>query len=194
MPKLYLKKKKSENISYGPGGLNSAQIKVYLETQENDNYIFQNFRLVTSEFRLLQYFTEEKFIGYYILEREISKYYAGDGERIVYRKKTYFHNLITVTFEKIDKTVKAPTELENIQFVVEAPIPATTGCLDCIYFRKKNRRCLYYQVLGMKIRKNCVDFKQKEVKRNGQKEEEFNSNTSQAGPSDGSPDNTNQAE
>lgn len=176
MLKCYLKTKQLENHSShnGPGGLNSAQIKVYLETQENGENIFQNFRLVTSDFRLLQYFTDDKFLGYYMLEKEMSKYYIGDAEKIVYRKKIYYHNLITVIFEKLDKTVKTPKELENVQFIVEAPIPATLGCFSCVYFRKKNRRCLYYQIVGMKIRRNCADFKQKEVNKHGQKKEKHN--------------------
>jgi hypothetical protein len=147
----------------GPGGLSSAQIKVYLETQASDENIFQNFRLVTSDIRLLQYFTDVKFLGYHILEKEMSKFYIGDGEKIVYRKTIHYHNLITVIFEKLDKSVNIKDEFLNVQFTVEAPIPATIGCTDCTYFKKKYRQCLYYQQMGIKLRKNCADFKQKEV-------------------------------
>ena len=165
MPKSYLKMKNSENKSYtnGLGGLNSAQIKVYLETQIRDLNIFQNFRLVTSDIRLLQYFTNDKFIGYHVLEKEMLKYYIGDGENIVYRKKMCYNNLITVVFEKLNKDFSDSNEYSNIQFIIEAPIPATLGCKDCIYFKKKYKQCLYYQQMGIKLRKNCADFRQKEV-------------------------------
>ena len=165
MPKSYLKTKSSENkpLANGPGGLKSAQIKVYLETQSSDLNIFQNFRLVTSDIRLLQYFTDDKFTGYHILEREMSKFYIGDGENIVYRKKIYYNNLITVVFEKINKNSNISSEYLNVQFTIEAPIPATLGCKDCTHFKKKHRQCLYYQQIGIKLRKNCADFKQKEV-------------------------------
>lgn len=134
-----------------------------METQESDLNVFQNFRLVTSDIRLLQYFTDDKFLGYHILEREMSNYFIGDGETIVYRKTIHYNNLITVVFEKFDPNAKISNEYLNVQFTVEAPIPATLGCKDCTYFRKKYRQCLYYQEMGMTIRKNCADFKQKEV-------------------------------
>ena len=161
-----MKKKKSGHkpLANGPGGLRTAQIKVYLETQtDSSNNIYQNFRLVTSDFRLLQYFTDDKFLGYHILEQEMSKYFIGDGETIVYRKTVYYNNLITVFFEKLNPNANVSNEFLNVQFTVEAPIPATLGCKDCTFFRKKNRTCLYYQQMGMEIRKNCADFKQKEV-------------------------------
>lgn len=166
MPKSYLKTKNSENRSYanGPGGLRSAQIKVYMETQTDDSqYVYQNFRLVTSDFRLLQYFTDDKFLGYHILEKEMSKYFIGDGENIVYRKTVYYNNLITVFFEKINPNATMSSEFMNAQFLIEAPVPATLGCKDCTYFKKKYKQCLYYQQMGIKLRKNCADFKQKEV-------------------------------
>jgi len=159
-------KKKSENnysIRRAAGGLSRAKILVYLETQDDSKNIYQNFRLVTSDIRLLTYFVDEKFIGYYILDKEMSKYYAGDGEKIIFRNKKYFNNLITVTFDKLDKSVKARPEIENVQFEVEAPVPATMGCINCEYFRKSNRMCSYYQEMGIKIKKNCDDFRQKEV-------------------------------
>jgi hypothetical protein len=164
MPKSYLKTKKSESklFANGPGGLKSAQIKVYLETQTSDENVFQNFRLVTSDVRLLQYFTDDKFLGYHILEREMAKYYAGDGEVIIYRKKVYYNNLITVMFEKLKKNANTSSEYMDVQFTVEAPVPATLGCKDCEHFRKKYRQCLYYQQMGIKLKKNCADFKQKE--------------------------------
>lgn len=167
MPKSYLKTKNSANRSYayakGPGGLSSAQIKVYMETQINGLSVFQNFRLVTSDFRLLQYFTDDKFLGYHILEKEMLKYYIGDGENIVYRKKVYYNNLFTIFFEKLNENVDCSNEYLSAQFTIEAPIPATLGCKNCIYFKKKHKQCLYYQQMGIKMRKNCADFRQKEV-------------------------------
>lgn len=159
-------KKKSVNrysIRRAAGGLSRAKILVYLETQDDANNVYQNFRLVTSDIRLLIYFVDERFLGYYILDGEMSKYYAGDGEKIIFRSKKYFHNLISVTFDKLDKSVKARAEIENAQFEVEAPVPATMGCINCEYFRKSNRMCSYYQEMGVKIKKNCNDFRQKEV-------------------------------
>lgn len=134
-----------------------------METQEADLNVFQNFRLVTSDVRLLQYFTDDKFLGYHILEQEMSKYYAGDGESIIYRKKIYYNNLITVVFEKLDKEATCQEQYQEAQFIVEAPVPASLGCKDCTHFRKKYRQCTYYQQMGITLKKNCVDFKQKEV-------------------------------
>jgi hypothetical protein len=134
-----------------------------METQTSGLDIFQNFRLVTSDFRLLQYFIDDKFLGYHILEKEISKYYIGDGENIVYRKKIYYNNLFTVVFEKLNENVNCSGEFLNAQFTIEAPIPATLGCKNCTYFKKKHRQCSYYQQMGIKMKKNCADFRQKEV-------------------------------
>jgi hypothetical protein len=153
------------------GGLNKAQIQVYLETQEDEKSVYQNFRLVTSEFRLLTYFTDEAFLGYHVLDEEMSKYYAGDGEKILFRMKMYFNNLVTVVFDKLEKDAKVREEIVNAQFKVEAPIPATTGCLDCEHFRKSNRVCQYYQIIGIKIRMTCPDFRQKEVQYGKRKKE-----------------------
>lgn len=161
-----MKKKRSGNIYQSrraSGGLSRAKILVYLETQEDSKCIYQNFRLVASDIRLLSYFIDEKFLGYYILDKEMSKYYAGDGEKIIFRTKVYFNNLISVTFDKLDKDVKIRDNIDNAQFSVEAPVPATQGCIDCEYFRKSNRMCSYYQEMGIKVKKNCYDFKQKEV-------------------------------
>lgn len=157
-----MKTKQTEIYINGLSGLSSAQIKVYLETQLADKYIYQNFRLVVSDSRLLQYFTDDKFLGYYILEKEMGKYYIGDGENIVYRKKTYYNNLITVTFEKVAETA-IMNELLEAQFSVEATIPATLGCKDCAYFKKRYSQCLYYQEMGITMKKNCSDFRQKGV-------------------------------
>lgn len=163
MLKSHLKTKQTENYINGPSGLSSAQIKVYLETQLTDKYIYQNFRLVTSDMRLLQYFTDDKFIGYYILERKMAKYYIGDGENIVYRKKTYYNNLITVTFERMNDIDIPAQALLNVQFLAETNIPSILGCKDCIYFKKKYSQCTYSQDMGIKMKKSCLDFRQKEV-------------------------------
>jgi hypothetical protein len=174
-------KKKSDkpySMHHAAGGLNKAQIQVYLETQEDEKSVYQNFRLVTSEFRLLTYFTNEAFLGYHILDQEMAKYYAGDGEKIIFRMKMYFNNLITVVFDKLEKDAKVRKEIVNAQFRVEAPIPATQGCLDCEHFRKNNRVCQYYQIIGIKIRMNCPDFRQKEVQHGKRKKESPKDNSS----------------
>lgn len=163
MLKSRLKTKQTEIYVNGLGGLSSAQIKVYLETQLADKYIYQNFRLVVSDSRLLQYFTDDRFLGYYILEKEMGKYYIGDGENIVYRKKTYYNNLITVTFERVAEIVSVGNESLEAQFSVEAAIPATLSCKDCAYFKKRYNQCLYHQEMGITMKKNCSDFRQKEV-------------------------------
>lgn len=158
------RKKKSEEtykIQRGAGGVNKAKAKIYLETVENDTHVFQNFRIVTSAHKFLQYFTDEKFLGFYILSDEMDKYYAGDGEKIFFRDKKYHNNLITVVYEKVSVNARFDPALENVQFDVEAPIPATLGCYDCIHFRKKNKKCMYYQIVGIDIRTNCKDFRQK---------------------------------
>lgn len=148
-----------------PGAVNIAQVKVYLETQEDSTHIYQNFRIVAPEVHLLRYFTDEMYLGYHALEKAMSKYYVGDGENIIFKKKFKFNNLTTLTFDKVNITEIRP-ELISAQFMVEAPIPATHGCLDCEHFRESNRMCLYYQILGIKIRKNCPDFRQKEEREN----------------------------
>jgi hypothetical protein len=106
------------------------------------------------------------YLGYHTLEKAMSKYYVGDGENIIFKKKFKFNNLTTLTFDKANTSVEIRPELISAQFMVEAPIPSTHGCLDCEHFRESNRMCMYYQILGIKIRKNCPDFRQKEEKRN----------------------------
>lgn len=147
-------------------GVNIAQIKVYLETQEDSAHVYQNFRIVAPEIHLLRYFTDEMYLGYHALERAMSKYYVGDGETIIFRKKFRFNNLTTLTFDKTNPVVEIRPELISAQFMVETTIPATHGCLDCEHFRPSNRMCMYYQTLGIKIRKNCPDFRQKEERNN----------------------------
>lgn len=177
MQRISLKKKKLDrhySMHRGIGGLNKAQIKVYLETQEDSKHVYQNFRLVTSEARLFQYFTDEAFLGYHLLEEKMSQYYAGDGEHIVFRNKSYYNNLIVVTFDKIDDKALVRKNVDNVQFQVSAPIPATQGCLSCIHFRKSNRLCTYYETIGIVVKENCVDFRQKEVKYVKRKKEDVN--------------------
>jgi hypothetical protein len=117
--------------------------------------------LVTSNIRLLQYFIDDKYLGYHILENEMAKYFVGDGENIIFRNKTNYSNLVSVEFEKLNKSAKVPESDKGAQFMVEAPIPATTGCKSCEYFRRKNKMCLYYQQIGINLKESCSDFKQK---------------------------------
>lgn len=154
----------------GLGGVNKARLKVYLETQETEISVFQNFRLVASEFRFLRYFTDEMFLGYHILSSEMEKYYAGDGERIVFRSKITYNNLISVIFDKLEK-VKINNNLTAAQFEVEAPIPKSVGCLDCENFRKSNRVCSFYQTILLKLKTSCPDFRQKEINYGPEKED-----------------------
>lgn len=159
------KKKKSKETSKtaynGHRGVQVAQAKVYAEIQETDTEVFQYFRIVVSESRLLKYFTDTKFIGYENLCTEMEKYYAGNGEDILFRDKSEFRNMTMVRFEKMTPTAKVNSELDGIQFTVEAPIPSNEGCFNCLYFRKKNRVCHFYQIVGIDIRTQCPEFKQK---------------------------------
>lgn len=164
MMQMSSKKRKSKEtykIHRGVGGVNKAKAKIYLETVEDSTHVYQNFRIVTTAQKFLQYFTSNKFLGYDILSEEMEKHYAGDGENIFFRDKKYHNNLITVVYEKVNPESTFDKSLENVQFDVEAPIPATLGCHDCIHFRAKNRKCMYYQIIGIDIRTNCKDFRQK---------------------------------
>lgn len=135
-----------------------AQIKVYLESQEAANEIYQNFRLVASDTRFLKYFLDSRFTGYNILELAMSKYYAGNGETILYKKKIVFKNLISVVFEKSNLIEYIP---DDTQFEVRAPIPYSEGCISCIYWRKKNKICRFSQKIGIKVKTHCEDFRQR---------------------------------
>jgi len=132
-----------------------------METMTTDLEVFQNFRLVTSDVRFLRYFTDDKFLGFHILEDAMSEFYAGDGEKILYRDKIYFNNLITVIFDKVEKDAEISNKYLEAQFNVKAPIPQGLGCKFCSYYKKQNRTCSYYGEMGITIRKNCADFKQK---------------------------------
>lgn len=171
----YLRKKKS-NVTYkiqrGPGGLDVAKVKVYLETREDDSHVYQNFRLVTSDPSLLKYFVEPKFNGYHELSNEMEKYYAGNGETIFFNRKIVLNNLVTIVFDKTVREVSFDSSITNLQFDVTTKLPNMLGCSDCAYYRKKNKKCLYYQQIGIMIKTNCQDFKQKEVSENGEEEEE----------------------
>lgn len=153
-------KPKTRDLS-GHRGVLATQAKIYGEIQETDKEVFQNFRVVVSEPKLLKYFVDTKFIGYENLSAEMEKYYAGNGEDILFREKTEFRNLIMVKFEKMHPDAQVEESLREIQFTVEAPIPSNEGCVNCIFWRKKNRKCLFYQKIGIEIRTQCPDFKQK---------------------------------
>ncbi len=159
------KKKKSEETSKtaynGHQGVQAAQAKIYAEIQETDKEVFQYFRIVVSEPKLLKYFIDSKYIGYENLCSEMEKYYAGNGENILFREKSGFRNMTMVRFEKTHPNVQVDTKLHGIQFIVEAPIPSNEGCINCIYFRKKNKICQFYQKIGIEIRTQCPEFKQK---------------------------------
>lgn len=141
-------------------GIREAEIKVYVEVQASDKFIYQNFRLVTSNFSVLKYFLEDKFSGYYRLNDKMGKYYIGDVDNIEFDKKIVQGNLLTVVYKK--NTDKAILKFEEAQFKVRTTIPENEGCISCTYWRKRHRRCLYYGILGMTKKENCVDFRQKE--------------------------------
>jgi hypothetical protein len=141
-------------------GIREAEIKAYVEVQEDDSFIYQNFRLVASNFSVLKYFLESKFSGYYRLEDEINKYFLGDVENIEFDRKIVQGNLLTVIYKK--KNSNANIRFKEAQFKVRTTVPENEGCRSCTYWRKKNKKCLYYGVLGMKKRENCADFRQKE--------------------------------
>lgn len=154
-------KEKSKTVYNGHRGVREVQAKIYAEVQETEGEVFQNFRILVSEPKLLKYFVDSKYIGHDKLSDELEKYYAGNGEDIFFREKSEFRNLITVRFEKTTPDAKVNDELKEIQFAVSAPIPSDEGCINCIFWRKKNRVCNFYQKVGMEIRTQCPDFKQK---------------------------------
>lgn len=164
MHKFLKMKKWLENFKMGEAvaSVDKAKIKVYFETYEDDNKVYQNFRLVASNEKMLRYFTDDKFLGYNVLSDEIYKYYAGDGENIIFEDKRYFKNLITVRYKKLDPNATFDAKLKSGQFNVYTKIPLLEGCICCEYFRKKNKKCMYYQQVGIDIKKNCKDFRQKE--------------------------------
>lgn len=145
------------------GGVDKAKIKVYFETYEDKNKVYQNFRLVASNQKILRYFVEDKFLGYNTLNDKMYNYYAGDGENIVFREKKYFKNLITVIYEKLVPDANFDPSLASGQFNVTTNIPVIEGCTSCSHFRKKNKKCMYYQQVGIELKRNCKDFRQKEV-------------------------------
>ena len=159
------KKKKSKETSKtaysGHRGVQAAQAKIYAEIQETDEEVFQYFRIVVSEPKLLKYFIDSKYIGYENLCTEMEKYYAGNGDDILFREKSEFRNMTMVRFEKTHPAAQVDPDLQGVQFSVEAPIASNEGCINCIYFRKKNRVCQFYQKIGIEIRTQCPEFKQK---------------------------------
>lgn len=141
-----------------------AQITVFLDTMQTDSEVQQYFRIEALNVRHLRYFTDDKFLGYHKLQDELAKYYIGDGENIIYYKKQSYRNVIVVLYKKNVENFVIPEEYKDKQFILEADIPSTFGCLNCIYWRKNNRVCTYYKKMGMDIKQNCVDFRQKEKK------------------------------
>jgi len=131
-----------------------------LETQEDHKYIYQNFRLVTSNSKLLKFFTNDKYTGFHELDEALRIYYIGDGENIIFRKKTIYNNLVVITYERLNDDIKYDNSEKN--FDVITTIPFNNGCISCEYFRKKNRICMYAYIVGIKIKKSCEDFKQKD--------------------------------
>jgi hypothetical protein len=141
-------------------GVDKVNIKVYFETYDDKNKVYQNFRLVASNPAILKYFTNDKYLGYDVLSNEMSKYYAGDGVNIVYEEKKYFKNLITVKYDKL-KNVDFDENLKVGQFNIATKIPMIEGCICCEHYRKKNKKCMYYQQVGIETKKYCKDFRQK---------------------------------
>lgn len=139
-----------------------ATITVFLDTTQAETEILQFFRLDASDVRYLRYFYDDKFIGYHKLHEALKNYYIGDGENILFDRKESYRNIIVVHYKKLVPNIEIDEGYKNIEFQVEAPIPGTFGCLDCIYWRNKNRVCMYYKQMGMEIKQNCVDFRQKE--------------------------------
>lgn len=142
------------------GGVGRAKIKVYFETYADGDKVYQNFRLVGTSDKFIKYFTDDKFRGYNVLSDKMEDYFVGDGENIFFLEKMYHGNLISVIYEKATD-VEIPEEYRNGQFEVSTKIPATLGCYDCTHFRKKNKKCMYYSIIGIDIRTNCKDFRQK---------------------------------
>ena len=141
-------------------GIREAEIKVYVEVQEDDKFIYQNFRLVTSNYSVLKYFLEDKFSGYYRLNDDINNYFLGDVDNIEFDRKIVQGNLLTVIYKK--RTDKAIPRFEEAQFKVRATVPETEGCISCTYWRKRHSRCLYYGKMGMTKKERCEDFRQRE--------------------------------
>lgn len=134
--------------------------KVYLETIQDGNRIYQNFRIVVSNEKFLYYFFDDRFNAYYDLYREISKHLVGDGENVLFDSKSIYKNLISISFSKKnpDLDVKLP---EDCSFEVTTKIPNNNGCINCRHFRNKNRICTYYQIFLDKLLDECKDFRQK---------------------------------
>lgn len=134
--------------------------RIYYDTQEDGDLIYQYFRFVFVNFNHKKYFFDTNYKGYYILEDEMQKKYIGDGEKILFLdKKILFGTaLIIITYKKNIENVNYK---KSDQFLIEAPIPINDGCLYCEYFVKNNRICKYYNKIGIEIKNNCPDFRQK---------------------------------
>ena len=155
------KTKNSGTLTYVRNlGIREAEIKVYVEVQEDDKFIYQNFRLVASNFSVLKYFLEDKFSGYYRLADEMNNYFLGDVDNIEFDRKITQGNLLTVIYKK--RTDKAIPRFEEARFKVRTTVPENEGCISCTYWRKRHRRCLYYGKMGITKKESCVDFRQKE--------------------------------
>jgi hypothetical protein len=124
----------------------------------DNKFIYQNFRLVTSNNNLLKYFIDDQYNGFHELNEKMEDYYIGDGENILFREKIIYNNLIVVKFEILNNI---KFDIEEKSFDVTTNIPYNNGCLSCDYFVPKDRICKYYREMGIKIKNNCVDFKQR---------------------------------
>lgn len=154
-------KEKTQTLA-GHSGVKEVQARVYLETWGDNDWVYQRFHIVTTAIQFLHYFLDDRFIAFYKLNEAMENYYAGDGEKILFREKKAFSNSILIKFEKLDKNAKFLERLKNDLFEVKAILPITLGCLDCMYWRKQNKACLYYRKMGMEIKNTCKDFRQKE--------------------------------
>lgn len=154
-------KEKAKTLA-GHLGVKEVEARIYLETWDDSDWVYQRFHITTTSIQFLHYFLDDKFVAFYKLSEEMEKYYAGDGDKIMFRDKSMFSNSITIKYEKLDKAASYSPRLKELSFLVKATLPATQGCLDCIYWRNKYKTCLYYRKMGMEIKKTCKDFRQKE--------------------------------
>lgn len=153
------KRKRSESYKIKLNKAMDVLAKVYTETIDDGEFVYQNFRITVSNEKFLTYFFDDRYNAYYDLEKKISEYLVGDGENILFEKKSVYKNLISVVYRKKDKDLKVKNK--NDSFTVKTTIPNNSGCLNCAHFRKKNKVCTYYQIVNIKIVDNCKDFRQK---------------------------------
>lgn len=131
--------------------------KVNIQYKNNHSTIIQTVTISPQRAGHLKYFLNNKYNTGKKLEDKLKAYYIGDGENLVFEKQSRHSNVLVFVY-KIIKPVKR--NFSDVEFTIFSEIPATSGCANCMHYRQKYGRCLYFAKINIKLKRTCVSFEE----------------------------------